>query len=128
MRSPLCLWSARCHMMAVTDEKPWPDTIRAGECELHEPLVRRVLAPNPSPYTFTGTQTWIVGAGRDVAVIDPGPTGSGMSIGDPPDANGAGHVDAILRAVEGQRVAARSEEHTSELQSLMRISYAVFCL
>src|SRR3546814_4996148 len=28
---------------------------------------------------------------------------------------------------EGDRVA-RSEEHTSELQSLMRISYAVFCL
>src|SRR3546814_2952208 len=112
------------------DEKPGPDSIRAGECEQHEPLVRRVLAPNPSPYTFTGTQTWIVGAGSDVAVIDPGPTGSGMSIGDPPDANGTGHVDAILRAVEGQRVAAilcRSEEHTSELQSLMRISYAVFC-
>src|SRR3546814_14175637 len=88
------------------DEKPGPDSIRAGECEQHEPLVRRVLAPNPSPYTFTGTQTWIVGAGSDVAVIDPGPTGSGMSIGDPPDANGTGHVDAILRAVEGQRVAA----------------------
>src|SRR3546814_1050632 len=29
---------------------------------------------------------------------------------------------------EGADVAARSEEHTSELQSLMRISYAVFCL
>src|SRR3546814_4754016 len=28
----------------------------------------------------------------------------------------------------GQRMAVRSEEHTSELQSLMRISYAVFCL
>src|SRR3546814_1607571 len=28
----------------------------------------------------------------------------------------------------GQRQVARSEEHTSELQSLMRISYAVFCL
>src|SRR3546814_9232877 len=28
----------------------------------------------------------------------------------------------------GARLAARSEEHTSELQSLMRISYAVFCL
>src|SRR3546814_9813342 len=28
----------------------------------------------------------------------------------------------------GQRIARRSEEHTSELQSLMRISYAVFCL
>ena len=70
-------------MGAMSEEKPWPDTIRAGDCEQHEPLVRRVLAPNPSPYTFTGTQTWIVGAGSDVAVIDPGPTGSGLSIGDP---------------------------------------------
>src|SRR3546814_4565580 len=32
------------------------------------------------------------------------------------------------RYLVGQRVAMRSEEHTSELQSLMRISYAVFCL
>src|SRR3546814_15097362 len=32
-----------------------------------------------------------------------------------------------LHAVAGRR-GARSEEHTSELQSLMRISYAVFCL
>src|SRR3546814_13168475 len=72
MRSPLFLWSARCHMMAVTDEKPWPNTIRAGECELHEPLVRSVLAPNPYPYTFPGTQPWIVGAGPEVAVLAPG--------------------------------------------------------
>src|SRR3546814_2310662 len=35
------------------------------------------------------------------------------------------HFDAIHHA---QRDAGRSEEHTSELQSLMRISYAVFCL
>src|SRR3546814_4264716 len=33
-----------------------------------------------------------------------------------------------LAALEGQGVRVRSEEHTSELQSLMRISYAVFCL
>src|SRR3546814_3314354 len=33
-----------------------------------------------------------------------------------------------LRRYEQQQQAARSEEHTSELQSLMRISYAVFCL
>src|SRR3546814_8862934 len=33
----------------------------------------------------------------------------------------------VVRDLEGQ-VRARSEEHTSELQSLMRISYAVFCL
>src|SRR3546814_4804073 len=40
--------------------------------------------------------------------------------------------DAIARCGPGHRewglLAARSEEHTSELQSLMRISYAVFCL
>src|SRR3546814_7294767 len=35
--------------------------------------------------------------------------------------------DEIAEALNGLRVA-RSEEHTSELQSLMRISYAVFCL
>src|SRR3546814_4946843 len=34
--------------------------------------------------------------------------------------------DGLFRA--GLRAAGRSEEHTSELQSLMRISYAVFCL
>lgn len=99
-------------MQGMSEEKPWPDSIRAGDCEQHEPLVRRVLAPNPSPYTFTGTQTWIVGAGRDVAVIDPGPTGSGLSIGDPADINGVGHVDAILRATKSQRIAAILCTHT----------------
>jgi glyoxylase-like metal-dependent hydrolase (beta-lactamase superfamily II) len=37
-----------------------------------EPLVTRVLAPNPSAYTGTGTQTHVVGT-TDLAVIDPGP-------------------------------------------------------
>jgi glyoxylase-like metal-dependent hydrolase (beta-lactamase superfamily II) len=90
----------------------WPDTIHAGETEQHEPLVRRVLAPNASPYTFTGTQTWLVGAGIEIAVIDPGPAGSGLSIGDPKDMNGAGHVDAILRAVGDARVTAIICTHT----------------
>ncbi len=90
----------------------WPDTIRAGEVEVLEPAVRRLLAPNPSPYTFTGTQTWIVGAGRDVAVIDPGPAGSGLSVGDPKDAFGAGHVDAILRALGDQQLIAILCTHT----------------
>src|SRR3546814_3072238 len=35
---------------------------------------------------------------------------------------------AALRQAQGKRENWRSEEHTSELQSLMRISYAVFCL
>src|SRR3546814_7838314 len=52
------------------------------------------------------------------------------------EAIGDGGEDRVdrLRVVDGERVVggrpvdARSEEHTSELQSLMRISYAVFCL
>src|SRR3546814_7662215 len=39
----------------------------------------------------------------------------------------SGLADAVAR-LEGLEGIARSEEHTSELQSLMRISYAVFCL
>src|SRR3546814_10000343 len=40
----------------------------------------------------------------------------------------AADVPGTRRAVGGDRAGGRSEEHTSELQSLMRISYAVFCL
>src|SRR3546814_1861823 len=43
-----------------------------------------------------------------------------------PDEFGAGILDAEFFAVDA--MAGRSEEHTSELQSLMRLSYAVFCL
>ena len=37
-----------------------------------EPAIARVLAHNPSAFTYTGTQTYVVGTG-EVAVIDPGP-------------------------------------------------------
>lgn len=63
-----------------------------------EPSVRRLLAPNPSPFTYEGTQTYIVGKG-DVAVIDPGPDLSE-------------HVDAILSATEGERIIAILCTHT----------------
>src|SRR3546814_996293 len=45
-------------------------------------------------------------------------------------ATGAGHAASDARAMGASmgRGFSRSEEHTSELQSLMRISYAVFCL
>ncbi|HEY6816168.1 MAG TPA: MBL fold metallo-hydrolase [Croceibacterium sp.] len=49
--------------------QPWP----TGLCDQLEPLVRRVLAPNGSPFTYTGTQTYLVGTGDGLAVIDPGP-------------------------------------------------------
>src|SRR3546814_4707481 len=39
-----------------------------------------------------------------------------------------GTLDGLERGGRRERRALRSEEHTSELQSLMRISYAVFCL
>lgn len=86
--------------------KPWP----TGLSEQCEPLVRRVLAPNASPYTFTGTQTYIVGAGADVAVIDPGPAGTGVE--GHADTEGAGHVEAILAAVGTARIAAILCTHT----------------
>lgn len=57
-----------------------------------EPLVSRILAPNPSPFTFTGTQTHLVGT-RDLAVIDPGPADSA-------------HHDALLHAIAGRPVTA----------------------
>ena len=55
------------------------------------PPIRRLLAPNPSPLTGTGTNTWLVG-GSALAVIDPGPDDDR-------------HLAAILQAVEpGQRI------------------------
>ncbi|MDE2228638.1 MAG: MBL fold metallo-hydrolase [Alphaproteobacteria bacterium] len=45
---------------------------RYGEVETLSPLIRRVVARNPSPFTFRGTGTYIVGRGK-VAIIDPGP-------------------------------------------------------
>lgn len=86
--------------------QPWP----TGLSEQCEPLVRRVLAPNPSPYTYTGTQTYIVGAGAEVAVIDPGPAGTGVE--GHADTEGTGHVEAILAAVGTARITAILCTHT----------------
>lgn len=63
-----------------------------GEVIRLEPLVARILAPNPSPYTHTGTQCYTVGV-RELAVIDPGP--------DDPS-----HLDALRRAIGGRPVSA----------------------
>ena len=65
---------------------------RYGMAVQVSPLVRRVIANNPSKYTYLGTGTYIVGNG-DVAVIDPGPI-----LDD--------HRDALSAALEGQRVRA----------------------
>lgn len=86
--------------------KPWP----TGLSEQCEPLVRRVLAPNPSPYTYTGTQTYLVGAQGELAVIDPGPAGTGV-VGHA-DTNGMGHVDAIIAAAGDARITTILCTHT----------------
>jgi glyoxylase-like metal-dependent hydrolase (beta-lactamase superfamily II) len=49
-----------------------PLEVTYGEVEQVTPLIRRVVADNPSRFTYRGTGTYIVGRGR-VAVVDPGP-------------------------------------------------------
>ena len=61
-----------------------------GEMAPVSPLVRRMLANNPSPFTFKGTSTFIVGKGN-VAVIDPGPDDDA-------------HLAALLDALRGETV------------------------
>ena len=63
-----------------------------------EPGVGRLLARNPSPFTYVGTQTYLVGD-DELVVIDPGP--------DMPE-----HVEAILNAVDGRSLAAIACTHT----------------
>lgn len=74
------------------------DTLPTGDCMVIDGLIARVLAPNPSPYTYTGTQTYLVGT-QNVAVIDPGP--------DEPD-----HLAALMRAIAGRPVVAIMCTHT----------------
>src|SRR6266851_6147755 len=69
-----------------------------GAAETLSPLIRRVVARNPSPFTFKGTGTYIVGRGS-VAVIDPGPALQG-------------HIDALLAALTGETVSHILITHT----------------
>jgi glyoxylase-like metal-dependent hydrolase (beta-lactamase superfamily II) len=81
-----------------------------GECERLSPLVARVLAPNPSPMTLTGTNTYLIGQ-TEVAVVDPGP--------DLPE-----HVEAIiasLRALGKPAVALVTHHHDDHLPAARRL-------
>jgi glyoxylase-like metal-dependent hydrolase (beta-lactamase superfamily II) len=80
--------------MALPPE-PWP----TGLAERPEPLVRRILAPNASPYTYTGTQTYLVGDQDAVVVIDPGPAEEA-------------HLSALTTAIGSARVIAIACTHT----------------
>ena len=71
---------------------------RYGRAEAVAPGVRRIVCDNPSPFTFHGTNSYVVGEG-EVAVIDPGPDDSG-------------HVEALRRAVAGETVTHILVTHT----------------
>lgn len=75
--------------------QPWP----VAKSERIEPLVRRILAANPSHFTYTGTQSYLIGAKDQIAVIDPGP-------------DEADHIDAIMAAVGDATLTAIVCTHT----------------
>ena len=87
-------------MADETEPNLFADSRQAPPRELTRlsPRVRRLIAPNASPFTFNGTCTYIVGEGA-VAIVDPGPA-------DPL------HLAAILAAVEGERVETILVTHT----------------
>ena len=62
----------------------------AGELVQLTPSVRRLIAPNGGPFTFTGTCTYIIGQGR-VAVIDPGP-------------DDATHIQMLADTLRGEQI------------------------
>lgn len=71
---------------------------RYAQLEQLEPAIARVIAHNPSAFTFWGTQTYLVGE-RELAVIDPGP--------DLPE-----HLDALEAAIGGRKLVAIMCTHT----------------
>lgn len=62
------------------------------------PMIRRIVARNPSPFTWHGTGTYVIGEGN-VAVVDPGP--------DLPE-----HVDALLAALDDETITHMLVTHT----------------
>jgi len=70
----------------------------AGRAEALSPFVRRLVAPNPGPFTFTGTCTYLIGA-RDCVVLDPGPEDER-------------HFEALMGALGDAHVSAIVVTHT----------------
>ena len=92
--------------MADNDDVPFNRNfpLRAGIVEEVRPGVRRILCNNPSPFTFTGTVSYIVGRGN-VAIIDPGPADEK-------------HAAALLDAVRGETVTHILVTHTHRDHSM----------
>lgn len=85
-----------------------------GRRDQVSPLIQRVIADNPGPFTFTGTGTYIVGrpdADSAVAVIDPGPLDNA-------------HLAALLAAVEGRSVSHVLVTHTHRDHAPLALPFA----
>ncbi len=84
----------------MSDDIPFDRSLDLAPDTVDEvvPGVRRILCNNPSPFTYKGTVSYIVGRGR-VAIIDPGPL-------DEP------HIAALLEAVRGETVTHIFVTHT----------------
>ena len=76
--------------------------------------VERVIANNPGPFTFTGTGTYIVGAGGAVAVIDPGPADEA-------------HLSALLAAIGHRTVSHILVTHTHSDHAPLSKALAAAC-
>ncbi|HEY0218284.1 MAG TPA: MBL fold metallo-hydrolase [Afipia sp.] len=86
--------------MSVNDDIPFNRDFPLKPGVIDEPItgVRRLLCNNPGPFTFTGTNSYIVGKGN-VAIIDPGPDDDT-------------HLNALLDAVRGETVTHIFVTHT----------------
>jgi glyoxylase-like metal-dependent hydrolase (beta-lactamase superfamily II) len=70
-----------------------------GEPRELMPGLVRIVAKNPGPFTFKGTNTYILGQGRNVALLDPGPEDDA-------------HFQAVMQATKGRGITAIIVTHT----------------
>src|SRR5229473_3550915 len=84
----------------MAEDIPYDKNLALVPGRVDEPMrgVRRVLCNNPSPFTFKGTVSYIIGKGK-VAIIDPGP-------------DDEAHAAALLDAVRGETVTHILVTHT----------------
>src|SRR3546814_10082411 len=107
---------------------PYPTLVRSPEDLVEGRAVRDVEEAERAdlPVQLDGVDARAERAGGDSPLVDPGDVIDGGHV-EVPDRLGTVQVLAMVDVLDHHH-ADRSEEHTSELQSLMRISYAVFCL